>query len=158
MAKLCPTLCDHMDCRPLGSSVHGISQERILECGATSSSRVSSQLRNRTRVSCTAGRFFTIWATKESHISPYYCINSIIILWYKERIIIIIILQVIEGSCWDQILFLSLFLEQFSFLCFISCSCCSGAKLCPAPRDPMDCSPPGYMESPGKNTGVGCLY
>ena len=156
---MCPTLCDPMDCRPPGSSIHGISQERILECGAISSFRVSSQPRNWTRVSCTAGRFSTIWATKESHISQYYCINNnIIILWYKERIIIIIILQVIEGSCWDQILFLSLFLEQFSFLCFISCSCCSGTKLYPAPRDPMDCSPPGYMESPGKNTGVGCHY
>ena len=29
--KLCLTLCDPMDCRPPGSSVHGISQARILE-------------------------------------------------------------------------------------------------------------------------------
>ena len=29
--KLCPTLCDPMDCSPPGSSVHGISQTRILE-------------------------------------------------------------------------------------------------------------------------------
>ena len=27
----CPTLCDRMDCSPPGSSVHGISQARILE-------------------------------------------------------------------------------------------------------------------------------
>ena len=27
----CLTLCDPMDCRPLGSSVHGILQARILE-------------------------------------------------------------------------------------------------------------------------------
>ena len=27
----CPTLCDPMDCSPPGSSVHGISQARILE-------------------------------------------------------------------------------------------------------------------------------
>ena len=26
-----PTLCNPMDCNPLGSSVHGISQARILE-------------------------------------------------------------------------------------------------------------------------------
>ena len=26
----CPTLCDPMDCSPLGSSVHGILQARIL--------------------------------------------------------------------------------------------------------------------------------
>ena len=28
---LCPTLCDLMDCRPSGSSVHGILQARIVE-------------------------------------------------------------------------------------------------------------------------------
>ena len=27
----CPTLCDPMDCRPPGSSVHGTLQARILE-------------------------------------------------------------------------------------------------------------------------------
>ena len=30
VAQLCPTLCDHMDCSPPGSSVHGILQARIL--------------------------------------------------------------------------------------------------------------------------------
>ena len=30
-AQLCPTLCDPLDCSPPGSSVHGISQARILE-------------------------------------------------------------------------------------------------------------------------------
>ena len=34
VAQLCPTLCDLMDCSPLGSSVHGILQGRILEWGA----------------------------------------------------------------------------------------------------------------------------
>ena len=31
VAQLCPTLWDPMDCSPLGSSVHGILQARILE-------------------------------------------------------------------------------------------------------------------------------
>ena len=31
VAKLCPTLCDPMDCSPPGSSVHGIFHARILE-------------------------------------------------------------------------------------------------------------------------------
>ena len=39
----CPTLCDPMDCSPLGSSVHGILQARILERVAMPSSRGSSQ-------------------------------------------------------------------------------------------------------------------
>jgi len=34
----CPTLCDPMDCSPLGSSVHGILQAKILKWVAISSS------------------------------------------------------------------------------------------------------------------------
>ena len=37
-----PTLCNPMDCSPPGSSVHGISQARILEWVAVPSSRGSS--------------------------------------------------------------------------------------------------------------------
>ena len=40
-----------IDCSPPGSSVYGTSQTRILEWAAISFSRVSSQPRNRTRVS-----------------------------------------------------------------------------------------------------------
>ena len=31
VAQSCPTLCDPMDCSPPDSSVHGISQARVLE-------------------------------------------------------------------------------------------------------------------------------
>ena len=31
VAQSCPTLCDHTDCSLPGSSIHGISQERVLE-------------------------------------------------------------------------------------------------------------------------------
>ena len=58
-AQSCPTLCDPMDCSPPGSSVHGISQVRILEWVAISFSMGSSQLRDQTCVSCFAGGFFT---------------------------------------------------------------------------------------------------
>ena len=43
--KLCPTLCDPMACSPPGSSVHGISQVRILEWDAISFSRDLPNLR-----------------------------------------------------------------------------------------------------------------
>ena len=46
--------------RPPGSSVHGIFQARILEWVAISSSRGYSLPRDRTLVSCIAGRFFTV--------------------------------------------------------------------------------------------------
>ena len=56
-----------MDCSPAGSPVHWILQARILECIAIPFSRGSSQPRGPTWVSCTAGRFFTFWATREAH-------------------------------------------------------------------------------------------
>ena len=61
-AKSCLTLCDPIDCSLPCSSVHGISQARILEWVATPSSRGSSPSRDRTQVTCMAGRFFTLWA------------------------------------------------------------------------------------------------
>ena len=51
-AQLCPTHWDPMDCRPPGSSVHGISLARILEWGAISSSWGSSWPRGQAQVSC----------------------------------------------------------------------------------------------------------
>ena len=38
-AQSCPTVCDPIYCRPPDSSVHGISQARILELGDVSYSR-----------------------------------------------------------------------------------------------------------------------
>ena len=51
-AQPCPTLCHPADCSLPGSSVHGILQARILQWVPMSSSRGSSQPRDRTRVSC----------------------------------------------------------------------------------------------------------
>ena len=79
VAQLYPTLCSPMDCRPLGSSDHGILQARILEWIAIPFSRGSSQPRNWTQVSCIAGRFFTIWATGKPAIFTW---GPIINFWY----------------------------------------------------------------------------
>ena len=46
------TLCNPMDYSPLGSSVHGILQPRILEWAAIPFSRGSSQPRDGTHASC----------------------------------------------------------------------------------------------------------
>ena len=46
---------------------HGILQARILEWVAMPLSRGSSQPRDRTYIFCTAGSFFTVWATREAH-------------------------------------------------------------------------------------------
>ena len=63
-------LCNPMDYSPLGSSVYGISQARILEWIAISSSTEASQPREWTSVSylsCTAGGFLASWAFGEAH-------------------------------------------------------------------------------------------
>ena len=66
VAQSCPTLCDPMDCSLRGCSVHGILQARTLQWVAISFSRGSSRPRDQTRVSCIAGRRFTLWATREA--------------------------------------------------------------------------------------------
>ena len=49
-----------------GCTVHGILQARILEWVAFPFSRGSTQLRDWTQFSHTAGEFFTSWATREA--------------------------------------------------------------------------------------------
>ena len=66
IAQLYLTLCDPMDCRLPGSPVHGILQARILDWVSIPFSRGSSLPRDWTQVSCTADRFFTFWATRET--------------------------------------------------------------------------------------------
>ena len=60
VAQSCPTLWN-----PRNYTVNGILQARILEWVAVPSSRGSSQSRDRTQVSHTAGGFFTNWAGLE---------------------------------------------------------------------------------------------
>ena len=72
VTQLCPAFCDLMDCSPPGSSVHEILQARILEWVAIPLSRKSSQSRDPIQVSCLAGRFFLIWATREAHLISLY--------------------------------------------------------------------------------------
>ena len=74
IAQLCVTL---FICSPPGSSVHGISQARILEWVAISFSRESSRPRNWTWVSCIAGGFFTVWATRDWITNCIFFLNEI---------------------------------------------------------------------------------
>ena len=76
----CFQLCDPIDGRPWGSSVHGIFQARILEWVAISFARRYSQSRNQTQVSCIARKFFYQLSYKESprHIGkqiPNHCLT-----------------------------------------------------------------------------------
>ena len=80
-----------MDSSPSGSSVHRISQTRILEWVAISFSRGSSQPRNRTHlscVSCSGGGFFTTGWNWEAHICVCVCIYIYIYIHTRTHIYI----------------------------------------------------------------------
>ena len=72
VTQSCPILCDPMDCSLWGSSIHGIFQARVLEWVAVPFSRGSSQLRDWTRGSSIASRWFYFLSHQGS-----YVINSI---------------------------------------------------------------------------------
>ena len=65
LLQSCPTLCDPMDCSLSGSSVRGILQARMPEWVTIPFSRGSFWPKDQTQVSCIAGRFLTVWATRE---------------------------------------------------------------------------------------------
>ena len=121
------TLCEPMAWSPPDFSVHGILQARILEWVAIPFSRGSSQLRDQTRVSCIAGGFFNIWATREAfdYWFSFPTYNSAETFFFF-----------ITQSWWSGVL--------------VAHSCLT---LC----DPLHCSPPGSSVHgifPGRNTDM----
>ena len=60
----------------MDDTVPGILQARILEWVAFPFSRGSFQPRDRTQVSCIAGRFFTIWATREAQLQESWVLSA----------------------------------------------------------------------------------
>ena len=74
VAQSCPTLCD-----PIDYTVHGILQARILEWVVVPFSRGSSQPGDQTQAPCTAGGFFTSWATRKA--LRIYSTNSVVKKW-----------------------------------------------------------------------------
>ena len=63
---------DSLQPHGLKSPVHGVSQASTLEWVVISFSRGSFPPRERTQVSFTAGRFFTVWAIREAPKDYYY--------------------------------------------------------------------------------------
>ena len=69
--KPCQTLWGPMDCSPPGSSAHGISQARILQCVAISFSRASSRPRDWICISYIGRWVLYYWATREAQVCVY---------------------------------------------------------------------------------------
>ena len=66
-----------MDCSPLGSSVHGILQARILEWVAIPFSRGSSWPREGTHISYIGRQIFYHWATRQNPVWFMYTLTII---------------------------------------------------------------------------------
>ena len=106
VSQLC-LLCDSydpVDCSPPGSSVLGILQARILDWVTTSFSRGSSQPRDRTQVSCIAGRLFTDQATREAQLLNKFwlCFNLVLVWNYTDIILEIVYAVSWKYDPWDQ--------------------------------------------------------
>ena len=111
-----------MDYSPLGSSVHGISQARMLEWDAISFSRGSSWPRDWTLISCIGRQVFHYWATWEAHI---LCVCV----------------------CVYQMCIKHNFIYIYVCVCVCVCVCVAAAakslQSYPTLCDPIDGSPPG---------------
>ena len=66
VAQLCLILCDPVDCSPPGSSVLGDSPGKNTGVGCHALLQGIFPTRDQTQVFHIAGRFFTIWATREA--------------------------------------------------------------------------------------------
>ena len=106
----CPTLWDLMDSSQPGSSVHGIFQARILDRVAISYSKGSSCHKDRTRVSCLTGRFFTteppgkpLWNAKFSILVKYSLSDFLCV---SERLLSLVAWYAVSWRPWFYILFL----------------------------------------------------
>ena len=109
-----------------GSSVHGILQVRMLEWVAMSSSRGSSRPRDGTQVSCIAGGFFTVWATREA--------QSGIVLNYYTRLFFIACFNYFVHVCTCNLKSILYPGKKVKV---------KAAQSCPTLCNPMDCSLPG---------------
>ena len=98
VTQSCLTLFDPMD-----YSVHGILQPRIVEWVAFPFSRGSSQPRDQSQVSRIAGRFVTIWATREAQELHFKCTLNYILT--------ILTLSIHEHGIFSIYLFLHSFLS-----------------------------------------------
>ena len=95
VAQSYPALCNPMDCSPPGSSVHGILQAKILEWVAISFSRRSLQPRDRTQVSCIAGRLDHLSHQRSPKV---YNINSLFSKYLRNY------MPRTDLSTWDTVL------------------------------------------------------
>ena len=85
VCQSCLTLCDPMDCSPLGSPVHGILQARILEWVTISSSSLTQESNPHLLCLLHCSWILYCWTTREGPcIRELGAINY---TWIQERIL-----------------------------------------------------------------------
>ena len=128
VSQSCPTLRDLMDCSLPGSSVHEISQARILEWVAISCSRGSSQPRGGAQVSCIGRWILHRQRHLESPFQPLVIKRS----FASSHPV---------GSVWkerEKLHHIQNFLSSYRLTL-----CCLVSKSCLTLCDPVDCGPSG---------------
>ena len=93
-AQSCPILCDPMDCSPPDSSVHEISQAKILKGVAVSFSGGSSGSRDRIRISCIGRSILYHWATWEAPKNQGHWQLCILIVSWNSWTRVVLVQQV----------------------------------------------------------------
>ena len=142
VAQSCPTLCD-----PMGYTVHGILQARILEWAAFPFSRGSSRPKNPTGVSCIAGGFFTSWAIGFREADPGSPTNKLLLLLSRFSRVRLCATHRRQPTRlprpWDSPGKSTGAGCHFLFQCMKLKSESEIAQSCPTLSDPTDCSPLG---------------
>jgi len=129
LLQLCLTLCDPMNCSPLGSSVHGILQARILEWVAMPFFRASSRPRDQTAslmYPALAGSFFT----------SSVLLKKVRILWSVRMLLSAYITKNLSSALHS---FFS-FLIFIYLILFFQCHSPQSSHPLPLPQSPKDCS------------------
>ena len=92
VAQSCATLSDPMDCSPPGSSVHGISQARVLEWGAISFSNqflgrlIRSPGSPRRRKGSGGLKVeIGVWNSQEGGRDKLFCLHSFVLVNYTTQ-------------------------------------------------------------------------
>ena len=126
---------------PTGSFVDRILQARILQWVTMPSSRGSPQPRDPTKVSCIAGVFFTIWATREAPD------NTLLLLLSRFSPVRLCATHRCQPTRlphpWDSPGKNTGVGWHFLLQCMKVTSESEVAQSCLTLSDPMDCSPPG---------------
>ena len=116
VAQSYPTVWDPVNCSLPGSSVHEILQARILEWVAIPFSRGSSWPKDQIWVSCIAGRFFTVWATREV---SYKVIKIILTIFFCHTFLSPWLIFLLEYNCFIMLCSFLLYNEVYHLCVYI---------------------------------------